>query len=198
MNGTKDAGRPLGVAVLGMGTVGTEVVRVLRDHADDLRSRVGAPLVLRGVAVRDISKDRGLPAELLTTDAAELVARDDVDLVVEVMGGIDPARKLIGDALNAGKSVVTANKALLADYTGELAAAAEGSRADLYFEAAVAGAIPVVRPLIQSLSGDRVNKVVGIVNGTTNFILSAMDETGAAYDDVLAEATALGYAEADP
>ncbi|MCA2210504.1 MULTISPECIES: homoserine dehydrogenase [Nocardia] len=198
MNGTNDAGRPLGVAVLGMGTVGTEVVRVLRDHADDLRSRVGAPLVLRGVAVRDLSKDRGLPAELLTTDAEALLARDDVDLVVEVMGGIDPARKLIGDALAAGKSVVTANKALLADYTGELAAAAESSRADLYFEAAVAGAIPVVRPLIQSLSGDRVNKVVGIVNGTTNFILSAMDETGAAYDDVLAEATDLGYAEADP
>ncbi|KAF0848556.1 homoserine dehydrogenase [Nocardia caishijiensis] len=198
MNGTNDAGRPLGVAVLGMGTVGTEVVRVLRDHADDLASRVGAPLVLRGVAVRDLAKDRGLPAELLTTDAEALVARDDVDLVVEVMGGIDPARKLIRDALNAGKSVVTANKALLADYTGELAAAAEGSRADLYFEAAVAGAIPVVRPLIQSLSGDRVNKVVGIVNGTTNFILSAMDETGAAYDDVLAEATDLGYAEADP
>ncbi|MFC9965829.1 homoserine dehydrogenase [Nocardia ignorata] len=198
MNGTNDAGRPLGVAVLGMGTVGTEVVRVLRDHADDLRSRVGAPLVLRGVAVRDLSKDRGLPAELLTTDAEALLARGDVDLVVEVMGGIDPARKLIGDALAAGKSVVTANKALLADYTGELAAAAESSRADLYFEAAVAGAIPVVRPLIQSLSGDRVNKVVGIVNGTTNFILSAMDETGAAYDDVLAEATDLGYAEADP
>lgn len=197
-NGTRDAGRPLGVAVLGMGTVGTEVVRVLRDHADDLRSRVGAPLVLRGVAVRDLNKDRGLPAELLTTDAAALVAREDVDLVVEVMGGIDPARGLIGAALNAGKSVVTANKALLADYTGELAAAAERSRADLYFEAAVAGAIPVVRPLIQSLSGDRVNRVVGIVNGTTNFILSAMDETGAAYDDVLAEATDLGYAEADP
>ncbi|PSR67142.1 homoserine dehydrogenase [Nocardia sp. MDA0666] len=190
--------RPIGVAVLGMGNVGTEVVRILRDHADDLRSRVGAPVVLRGVAVRRLDVDRGIPAELLTTDAEALVARDDVDLVVEVMGGIDPARKLILAALNGGKSVVTANKALLADYTGELAAAAEGSRADLYFEAAVAGAIPVVRPLIQSMSGDRVNRVVGIVNGTTNFILSAMDETGADYTDTLAEATRLGYAEADP
>ncbi|MFF0500702.1 homoserine dehydrogenase [Nocardia aobensis] len=190
--------RPIGVAVLGMGNVGTEVVRILRDHADDLRSRVGAPVVLRGVAVRRLDIDRGIPAELLTTDAEALVARDDVDLVVEVMGGIDPARKLILAALNGGKSVVTANKALLADYTGELAAAAEGSRADLYFEAAVAGAIPVVRPLIQSMSGDRVNRVVGIVNGTTNFILSAMDETGADYTDTLAEATRLGYAEADP
>jgi len=189
---------PIGVAVLGMGNVGTEVVRIIRDHAEDLRQRVGAPLVLRGVAVRRLDVDRGIPAELLTTDAHALVARDDVDLVVEVMGGIDPARALIGAALNAGKSVVTANKALLADYTGELAAAAEHSRADLYYEAAVAGAIPVVRPLIQSLSGDRVNRVVGIVNGTTNFILSAMDETGADYGITLKEATRLGYAEADP
>ncbi|WP_024802484.1 homoserine dehydrogenase [Nocardia sp. BMG51109] len=189
---------PVGVAVLGMGNVGTEVVRILRDHAEDLRSRVGAPVVLRGVAVRRIGVDRGIPDDLLTTDADALVSRDDVDLVVEVMGGIDPARKHILVALNAGKSVITANKALLADYTGELAAAAERSRADLYFEAAVAGAIPVVRPLIQSLSGDRVNRVVGIVNGTTNFILSAMDETGADYGTMLSEATRLGYAEADP
>ncbi|MCP2319115.1 homoserine dehydrogenase [Nocardia amikacinitolerans] len=197
-NGTWGTDRPIGVAVLGMGNVGTEVVRILREHADDLRSRVGAPVVLRGVAVRSLEKDRGLPAELLTTDADALVDRPDVDLVVEVIGGIDPARRLILAALNAGKSVVTANKALLADYTGELAAAAERNRADLYFEAAVAGAIPVVRPLIQSLSGDRVNRVVGIVNGTTNFILSAMDETGADYSATLAEATRLGYAEADP
>ncbi|GAB0102222.1 homoserine dehydrogenase [Nocardia sp. JMUB6875] len=197
-NGVWGQDHPIGVAVLGMGTVGTEVVRIIRDHADDLCNRVGAPVVLRGVAVRDLNKDRGLPAELLTTDAENLVTRDDVDIVVEVMGGIEPARTLIGAALNAGKSVVTANKALLADYTGELAAAAENHRADLYFEAAVAGAIPVIRPLIQSLSGDRVNRVVGIVNGTTNFILSAMAETGANYADVLAEATRLGYAEADP
>lgn len=190
--------KPLGVAVLGMGNVGSEVVRILQDHAADLAARVGAPVVLRGVAVRDLSKDRGIDADLLTTDVHGLVARDDVDLVVEVLGGIEPARELILSALNAGKSVVTANKALLAEYTGELAASAERHRADLYFEAAVAGAIPVVRPLMQSLAGDRVDRVIGIVNGTTNFILSAMDETGADYAETLAEAGRLGYAEADP
>ncbi|MBY6350532.1 homoserine dehydrogenase [Rhodococcus corynebacterioides] len=190
--------KPLGVAVLGMGNVGSEVVRILQDHAADLAARVGAPLVLRGIAVRDLTKDRGVDPDLLTTDVHGLVARDDVDLVVEVLGGIEPARELILSALNAGKSVVTANKALLAEYTGELADSAERHRADLYFEAAVAGAIPVVRPLMQSLAGDRVDRVIGIVNGTTNFILSAMDETGADYAETLAEAGRLGYAEADP
>ncbi|WP_222685972.1 homoserine dehydrogenase [Rhodococcoides corynebacterioides] len=181
-----------------MGNVGTEVVRILQEHTADLAARVGAPLVLRGVAVRDLAKDRGIDPGLLTTDVHALVARDDVDLVVEVLGGIEPARELILAALNAGKSVVTANKALLAEYTGELAESAERHRADLYFEAAVAGAIPVVRPLMQSLAGDRVDRVIGIVNGTTNFILSAMDETGADYAETLAEAGRLGYAEADP
>ncbi|MFW0874028.1 homoserine dehydrogenase [Rhodococcoides corynebacterioides] len=181
-----------------MGNVGSEVVRILQDHAADLAARVGAPLVLRGIAVRDLTKDRGVDPDLLTTDVHGLVARDDVDLVVEVLGGIEPARELILSALNAGKSVVTANKALLAEYTGELADSAERHRADLYFEAAVAGAIPVVRPLMQSLAGDRVDRVIGIVNGTTNFILSAMDETGADYAETLAEAGRLGYAEADP
>lgn len=194
----RGADNPIGIAVLGMGNVGTEVVRILRDHAEDLQARVGAPVVLRGIAVRRKGIDRGVPEELLTTDADALVARDDVDIVVEVIGGIDRPRELILAALNSGKSVVTANKALLADYTGEIADAAERHRADLYFEAAVAGAIPVVRPLMQSLAGDRVNRVVGIVNGTTNFILSAMDETGADYAESLAEASRLGYAEADP
>ncbi|MBJ8341194.1 homoserine dehydrogenase [Antrihabitans sp. YC3-6] len=181
-----------------MGNVGTEVVRILRDRADDLKARVGAPVVIRGIAVRRIEIDRGVPEELLTTDADALVARDDVDIVVEVIGGIEKPRSLILAALNSGKSVVTANKALLADYTGEIAEAAERTRADLYFEAAVAGAIPVVRPLMQSLAGDKVNRVVGIVNGTTNFILSAMAATGAGYEESLAEASRLGYAEADP
>lgn len=190
--------QPIGVAILGMGNVGTEVVRILRDRADDLKARVGAPVVIRGIAVRRIDIDRGVPEELLTTDADALVARDDVDIVVEVIGGIEKPRSLILAALNSGKSVVTANKALLADYTGEIAEAAERTRADLYFEAAVAGAIPVVRPLMQSLAGDKVNRVVGIVNGTTNFILSAMAATGAGYEESLAEASRLGYAEADP
>lgn len=191
-------GRVLGIAVLGLGNVGSEVVRLLGAHADDLTARVGAKLELRGVAVRSLDRDRGIPRELLTTDAAVLVERGDVDIVVEVIGGIEPARTLILSALKSGKSVVTANKALLADYTGELAAVADASDLDLYFEASVAGAIPVVRPLMQSLAGDRVQRVLGIVNGTTNFILSAMAATGADYAETLAEAGRLGYAEADP
>ncbi|MFT3899620.1 MAG: homoserine dehydrogenase [Gordonia sp. (in: high G+C Gram-positive bacteria)] len=195
---TAQPARELGVAVLGMGNVGTEVVRIITDNADDLRERIGAPLVIRGIAVRDADRDRGVPADLLTTDAAALVGRDDVDIVIEVVGGIEPPRELIRTALEQGKSVVTANKALLADYTGELADAAAKAHVDLYFEAAVAGAIPVIRPLMQSLAGDTVHRVAGIVNGTTNFILSAMAETGADYDSTLAEAGRLGYAEADP
>ncbi|WP_458683043.1 homoserine dehydrogenase [Prescottella equi] len=195
---SESAQRAIGVAVLGLGTVGSEVARIIREHSTDLEARVGARLELRGVAVRRIDGDRGLPEELLTSDAESLVTRDDVDVVVEVIGGIELPRKLVLAALNAGKSVVTANKALLAEYTGELAEAAERQSVDLYFEAAVAGAIPVIRPLTQSLAGDRVDRVLGIVNGTTNFILSAMDETGADYADTLAEAGRLGYAEADP
>ncbi|CAM3068272.1 homoserine dehydrogenase [Prescottella defluvii] len=195
---SESAQRAIGVAVLGLGTVGSEVARIIREHSTDLEARVGGRLELRGVAVRRIDGDRGVPQELLTTDAEALVTRDDVDVVVEVIGGIELPRKLVLAALNAGKSVVTANKALLAEYTGELAEAAERQSVDLYFEAAVAGAIPVIRPLTQSLAGDRVNRVLGIVNGTTNFILSAMDETGADYADTLAEAGRLGYAEADP
>ncbi|ANY23072.1 homoserine dehydrogenase [Gordonia terrae] len=190
--------RTIGVAVLGMGNVGAEVVRIITDNADDLRARVGAPVEIRGVAVRDLGRPRKIAQDLLTDDPVSLVARDDVDIVVELMGGIDPARGLIRSALESGKSVVTANKALLAEYTGELATAAADAKVDLYFEAAVAGAIPVIRPLMQSLAGDTVERVNGIVNGTTNFILSAMDETGADYADTLAEAGRLGYAEADP
>ena len=190
--------KTIGVAVLGMGNVGSEVVRIIEDNAADLRARVGAPVELRGVAVRDLTRPRKIAQELITDDPAALVARDDVDIVVELMGGIDPARELIRTALQSGKSVVTANKALLAEYTGELATAAADAKVDLYFEAAVAGAIPVVRPLMQSLAGDTVERVAGIVNGTTNFILSEMAETGADYAETLAEAGRLGYAEADP
>ena len=145
-----------------------------------------------------MADDRGVPIELLTNDIDELVSRDDVDVVVEVMGPVEPARNAILSALEKGKSVVTANKALMAQSTGELAQAAEHAHVDLYFEAAVAGAIPVIRPLTQSLAGDTVLRVAGIVNGTTNYILSEMDSTGADYADALADASALGYAEADP
>ncbi|OBI00560.1 homoserine dehydrogenase [Mycobacterium sp. E2733] len=190
--------KPVGVAVLGFGNVGSEVVRIIEDSADDLAARVGAPLVLRGVGVRRVAADRGVPIELLTDNVEELVSREDVDIVLELMGPVEPARKAILRALEHGKSVVTANKALLATSTGELAQAAENAHVDLYFEAAVAGAIPVIRPLTQSLAGDTVLRVAGIVNGTTNYILSAMDSTGADYETALAEASALGYAEADP
>ncbi|KUI30856.1 homoserine dehydrogenase [Mycobacterium sp. IS-1742] len=190
--------KPVGVAVLGLGNVGSEVVRIIEQSAADLAARVGAPLVLRGVGVRRVADDRGVPADLLTDNVEELVSREDVDIVVEVMGPVEPARKAILAALEQGKSVVTANKALMAQSTGELAQAAEAARVDLYFEAAVAGAIPVIRPLTQSLAGDSVLRVAGIVNGTTNYILSAMNDTGADYDSALADASALGYAEADP
>src|SRR6202158_552692 len=189
---------PIGVAVLGFGNVGSEVVRIIQGRPTDLTARIGAPLVLRGVGVRRVAADRGVPIELLTDDIEELVSRDDVDIVVELMGPVEPARKTILAALEQGKSVVTANKALMAQSTGELAQAAEHAHVDLYFQAAVAGAIPVIRPLTQSLAGDTVLRVAGIVNGTTNYILSEMDSTGADYATALADASALGYAEADP
>ncbi len=190
--------KPIGIAVLGLGNVGREVVRIIESSATDLTARIGAPLELRGVAVRNVSGDRTVPAAMLTENVEELVSRSDVDIVVELMGPVEPARKAILTALEHGKSVVTANKALLAQSTGELAQAAERAHVDLYFEAAVAGAIPVIRPLTQSLAGDTVLRVAGIVNGTTNYILSEMASTGADYASALADASALGYAEADP
>src|SRR4051812_21484137 len=193
--------KPVRVALLGCGTVGTEVVRLLADQADDLTARIGAPLELAGIAVRRLGRDRGgLPVgpDIFTTDALGLVKRDDVEVVVEVVGGIEPARTWLVEALRSGKSVVTANKALLAEDGGSLHDAAAQGAADLYYEAAVAGAIPLLRPLRESLHGDRITRVTGIVNGTTNFILSNMDSSGAGFGEALEEATELGYAEADP
>jgi len=184
--------------MLGCGVVGSQVARLLREQADELAARIGAPLELVGVAVRRPNRHPDVPADLLTTDAASLVARDDVDIVVEVIGGIEPVRTLLLDALRGGKSVVSANKALLAEDGATLHDAAAAAHVDLYYEAAVAGAIPLLRPLRESLAGDRITRVTGIVNGTTNFILSRMDATGSGFDEALAEATALGYAEADP
>lgn len=188
----------LKIALLGCGVVGSEVVRLLDEQADDLAARVGAPLELAGIAVRRPARHSDVPAELLTTDAESLVARDDVDLVIEVIGGIEPVRGLLLSALQNGKSVVSANKALLAEDGATLHDAAARAGVDLYYEAAVAGAIPLLRPLRESLAGDRITRLMGIVNGTTNYILSRMDATGAGFDEALAEATALGYAEADP
>ena len=189
----------LKVALLGGGTVGSQVARLMAANADDLAARAGARLELVGVAVRDTGRSRdGIPDDLLTDDPAALVARPDVDIVVEVMGGLQPTEDLLLAAMAHGASVVSANKALIASRGPELHAAAEANAVDLYYEAAVAGAIPLLRPLRESLVGDRVNRVLGIVNGTTNYILTKMDEDGADYGDVLAEAQRLGYAEADP
>jgi homoserine dehydrogenase len=190
---------PLNVALLGCGAVGAEVFRQLREQQADLAARIGAPLEIAGVAVRDLSRPRSrVERALLTTDAMALVTRPDIDIVVEVVGGIEPARSLLLAALAAGKSVVTANKALLAADSGALHAAARQTGADLYYEASVAGAIPLLRPLRESLAGDAVYRVLGIVNGTTNFILDRMDSAGAGFAEALAQAQALGYAEADP
>lgn len=198
MTDSKPVG-PVGVALLGYGTVGEAVYRLLEENHEHFVQRIGGDIEVRGVAVSDASKPRdGVPSELLTDDAVGLVERDDVDIVVEVIGGIDYPREIVLKALHAGKSVVTANKALVAAHSAELAAAADEAGVDLYYEAAVAAAIPVLGPLRRSLAGDQVKSVMGIVNGTTNFILDAMESTGASYDEMLAEAMRLGYAEADP
>jgi homoserine dehydrogenase len=190
---------PLRVALLGCGVVGSEVARLIIEQAEDLRARIGRPLELVGIAVRRYSRDRpGIDPELFTTDAEALVAREDVDLVIEVIGGIEPARSLILAAVRHGASVVTANKTLLAEDGAALFEAAERAGADLYFEAAVAGAIPIIRPLRESLVGDEITSVIGIVNGTTNYILDRMDTAGIGFAEALAEAQQLGYAEADP
>jgi homoserine dehydrogenase len=190
----------LNVALLGCGVVGSAVYRLLTEQSADLAARAGARLEVAGVAVRDTGRARGtaVPAELLTTDARALVTRSDIDIVIELIGGTEPARGLLLAALGAGKSVVTANKALLSTDRAALHEAARQGGADIYYEAAVAGAIPLLRPLRESLAGDEVRRVLGIVNGTTNYILDQMDTSGADFGSALAEAQELGYAEADP
>jgi homoserine dehydrogenase len=192
--------KSLKVVLLGCGSVGSQVVRLLEEQAADLEARVGARIELVGVAVRrlDAPREVEVPAGLLTTDAEGLLARGDIDLVIEVIGGIEPARTLILTALENGASVVSANKALLAEDGPTLFEAAAKAGRDLYYEAAVAAAIPILRPLRESLAGDRVTRVLGIVNGTTNFILDKMDSSGAGFSEALEEAKELGYAEADP
>jgi homoserine dehydrogenase len=190
---------PLRIALLGCGVVGSAVARLLTENAGDLTARVGRPLEIVGVAVRRPDKDRsetGVDAALFTTDAHDLVTRADV--VIEVIGGIEPARTLILAAMKHGASVVTANKALLAEDGPRLYQAAQDCDVDLYYEASVAGAIPLLRPLRESLVGDDVYRILGIVNGTTNYVLDKMDSTGAGFADALEQAQALGYAEADP
>ena len=192
--------RTLGVALLGCGVVGSHVARLMVEQRVELGARVGVPLELRGIAVRRPGRARGVDVDagLFTTDGEALVRRDDVDLVVEVIGGIEPARSLILAALEHGASVVTANKALLAVDGAALSEAAVKAARDLCYEASVAGAIPILRPLAESLAGDRITRVLGIVNGTTNFILDKMSTRGTGFAEALEQAQSLGYAEADP
>ena len=189
--------RPIRVALLGAGSVGSEVARLLLEQKSELAARVGAELELVGVAVRDLkTKRNGFPKELLTTDAESLILG--ADIVIEVMGGLQPAKDYILLALNSGSDVITANKALLATHGSELFNAAEQVGAQLYFEASVAAAIPIIRPLRESLAGDRVKRIMGIVNGSTNYILDRMDKSGISLETAMKEATELGYLEADP
>ena len=198
--GESQVSQPVRIALLGCGGVGSEVYRLLGQQAADLAARIGAPLEVAGVAVRRPGRARAVPVDpaLLTSNAMALATRPDVDIVVEVIGGIEPARSLLLAAMKNGKSVVSANKALLAEDGGTLHQAARDARTDLYYEAAVGGAIPLLRPLRESLAGDAVRRVLGIVNGTTNYILDRMDTSGAGFADALEEAQALGYAEPDP
>ena len=192
--------RTVGVGMLGSGTVGAAVIRLLHEHADDIERRSGRRIEVRRVGVRDASAVRDVPLDpsRFTTDLSAVVTDPEIDIVVEVMGGLDPAKARILEALEAGKPVVTANKALLSEAGTELFRAAERSGVDLAFEAAVAGGIPLIRPLQRSLAGERLTRVLGILNGTTNYILTRMTEDGMPFEDALAQAKVLGYAEADP
>jgi homoserine dehydrogenase len=188
------------VGVLGCGNVGAALVQLVEARGDEIAARTGTRLEIARVAVRSLTRKRpvDLPDSVLTRDAAEVVADPEIDVVVEVIGGIEPARELILAAMAAGKPVITANKELLANHGAELYAAASAAGVDLLFEAAVAGGIPILRPLRESLAGEDVRRIMGIVNGTTNFILTRMSEQGTGYGEALAEAQELGYAERDP
>jgi homoserine dehydrogenase len=188
----------VGVGILGGGTVGGALARRLLEDGDVITAKSGVELTLVRVAVRDLGKTRAFPAEYATSDPLDVVDDPDVHLVVELMGGLEPARELVLRALDLGKPVVTANKELVAAEGPALFAKAEERGVSLLYEAAVGGGIPLIRPLSESLAGERITRILGIVNGTTNYILTAMESEGSAYSDVLAEAQRLGYAEADP
>ena len=191
--------RKIYAAILGAGTVGTGVYKLCQSMKDDVISKTGAELVVKKVLVRNLHKDRApIDRELLTDNWKDIIEDKDIEIVIELMGGTTPAKQYILEALEAGKQVVTANKDLLAEYGEEVMGMADQMHADLQFEAAVAGAIPIIRPLKQSMAGNNITEIIGIVNGTTNYILTKMTESGMNYMDALAKATELGYAEADP
>jgi homoserine dehydrogenase len=192
--------RVMKVGMLGCGNVGAAVIRLLDEHRDDIARRAGCRLEVAKVAVRDPAKPRNVPLDpsRFVTDPLDVIDDPDVDIVCELLGGVEPAGALIKGAFDRDRPVVTANKELLATRGRELFDASDAKALDLYFEAAVGGGIPLIRPLKESLAGERLRRVMGIVNGTTNFILTKMSEEGRGFDDVLSEAQALGYAEADP
>ena len=186
-------------AVLGAGTVGSGVYKLAQQMKEDFKAKTGAKLCIKKMLVKNLNKERpGIDREVLTDNWTEIITDDEIDIVIELLGGIEPARTYVLEALAAGKQVVTANKDLLAEHGEEVMSVAEKAGADLEFEAAVAGAIPIIRPLKQSMAGNAISEVMGIVNGTTNYILTKMSEKGMDYNEALAEATELGYAEADP
>lgn len=186
-------------AILGAGTVGMGTYKLCQAMEDEIKHKTGARLVIKKILVRNIGKKRdGIPEELITDDWADIITDDQISIIVELMGGIHPAKDYVLDALKAGKQVVTANKDLIAECGEEVGNAANEAGADLQFEAAVAGAIPIIRPLKQSMAGNHITEIMGIVNGTTNYILTKMTESGMDYAEALAKATELGYAEADP
>ncbi|WP_018130642.1 homoserine dehydrogenase [Effusibacillus pohliae] len=188
------------IGLLGLGTVGSGVYQVLQENGEELAKRTGLPIRIKSIAVRDLDKERlvEVPSDLLTTDAVKVVNDPDIDIVVEVMGGIEGTKDLLLTAFRNGKSVVTANKDLIAEHGEELTLAAVRSGCDFLYEASVGGGIPIIRPLRKDLAGNRIHEVMGIVNGTTNFILTRMSQSGMAFEDALKEAQALGYAEANP
>jgi homoserine dehydrogenase len=190
--------KTISIGMLGCGVVGSQVARLLQSDEQELSERSGALLVLKKIGVRSNAAREGINPSMITTDLNSIVSDPEINIVIEVMGGIEPARTLILEAIKNKKSVITANKALLATHGHELFNAADAAKVDLYYEAAVAGAIPIIRSMRESLAGDQITRVMGIVNGTTNYILTKMHEEGRAFDDVLKEAQALGYAEADP
>ena len=192
--------RTIRIGMLGCGTVGSAVARMIAEHGDDIAMRAEVRLAVTRVAVRDARRERDVPLsrEAFTTDAASIVADPDVDIVLELLGGMDPAKELILASFSSGKPVVTANKELLANVGKELFDAADAASRDIRFEAAVAGGIPLIAPLKESLAGERVIRMLGIVNGTTNYVLTQMSERGWTFEAALAEAQRLGYAEADP
>nr|WP_275446320.1 homoserine dehydrogenase [Paenibacillus sp. ACRSA] len=192
--------KPVKVGLLGLGTVGTGVVRIVEGNQEDLSSQVGSPIVIEKIAVKNTEKDRVIAVDRakLTEDPWEVIRHPDIDVIVEVMGGIDQTKAYILEALERGKHIVTANKDLMALHGSEILAKAQEKQCDVFYEASVAGGIPIIRTLIEGFSSDRITRIMGIVNGTTNYILTKMSQEGASYEEVLSEAQALGYAETDP